>query len=504
MSLARLYSRALKGIEAKEVIVEVHVASGLPSFSIVGLPDTEVKESRDRVRSAIQMSGFEFPARRITVNLAPADLPKESSRYDLPIALGILIAAKLIKSKLPIEEFEFAGELALDGTLRRTTGALAIAYNARSSLRAFILPKENAHEASLIKDLKIYPASHLIQVIEHLSNKQSLSLEDGLMDQKLTYFEENKYDFKEVKGQISVKKALEIAASGRHSILMIGNPGCGKSMLARRFTSILPPLEDKEAIETASIYSLKANNFDINLWKRPPFREPHHTSSSASLIGGGIYPKPGEISLAHNGVLFLDELLEFERKVLEVLREPLESKKVCISRANNQITFPADFQLIAAMNPCPCGNLGHQSKVCKCTELQVNRYVSKLSAPLMDRIDLIVKVPQIEVQELETITDGESSLQIRDRIIKSREYQLKRQGKLNYDLTNKEVEEYCSLDNKAKELTNQVVNKYGLSARAYYRLLKTSRTIADLEEEANIKSHHIAQATLYRKVFNER
>jgi magnesium chelatase family protein len=500
MGLAKLYSRALNGIQAPQVVVEVHVANGLPSFSIVGLLDTEVKESRDRVRSAIQMSGFEFPARRITVNLAPADLPKESGRYDLPIAVGVLLASSLITTKLNTDKFEFAGELALDGSLRKINGALAIAYNARKSLRGFLLPEESALEASLVPGVIIYPAASLSRVIQHLTGEVQLveTIGLGLSDHG---FVDNCLDFNQVKGQILVKDALEIAASGRHSVLLVGNPGCGKSMLAQRLITILPTLTADEAIETAAITSLSQGGFNLTSWGRVPFRQPHHSSSRAAIVGGGISPKPGEISLAHNGVLFLDEIPEFARNVLEVLREPLETRKINIARANHKVEFPADFQLIAAMNPCPCGNFGHQQKGCKCSPEQRLRYIAKLSAPLLDRIDLMVDMPHLSADELQTLPSGEASGSIRQRVIQARKVQLERQNKLNYELNNQEIEKYCELEKKAAELLSQICNKLGLSARAYYRLLKVARTIADLNNAELIDAAHIARSSMYKKSF---
>ncbi|MFN8770485.1 MAG: YifB family Mg chelatase-like AAA ATPase [Neisseriaceae bacterium] len=499
MGLAKLHARSLKGMNALEVMVEVHVANGLPSFSIVGLPDVEVKESRDRVRSAIQMSGFDFPARRITVNLAPADLPKDSGRYDLAIALGVLIGAGLVKCRVNVSDYEFAGELALDGGLRKINGALAISYCAVQNRRAFILPIDNATEAGLVDGVKIYAAKNLNQVIRFLTGEEEIK--PYLPAQEiLTEFEDNVLDFTQVKGQLSVKKALEIAAAGRHSALMVGNPGCGKSMLAQRLTTILPELPTDKAIETASIYSL-TGDFNLKQWRKIPFRHPHHTTSSVALVGGGSTPKPGEISLAHNGVLFLDELLEFDRKVLEVLREPLETKKINIARANQKVEFPADFQLIAAMNPCPCGNKGHQQNVCKCSPEQISRYTDKLSGPLLDRIDIVIQIPQINVNEIQSMPLGDKSSAIRDRVINSQNLQMKRQGKLNYCLNNEEIEMFCGLEKDAKNLLSQLSDKMGLSARAYYRLIKVARTIADLEEFEYISSQHIAQSAQYRKIF---
>lgn len=495
--IAKIYSRALTGMDAPQVVVEVHVASGLPSFSIVGLPDTEIKESRDRVRSAIQNSGFDFPARRITVNLAPADLPKESSRYDLPIALGIVLAAKLIKPVINIDEYEFAGELALDGGLRVVKGALAMAFGIHNQKRKFILPLDSAKEASLIDGLEIYGADSLNSVLKHISNESALpklkyQLETGPINTIL--------DIAQVKGQIATKKALEIAAAGRHSLLMIGNPGCGKSMLAERIQTILPNLPTDKSIETASLYSMSNIGFNPSMWQKTPFRSPHHSTSAVALVGGGSNPKPGEISLSHNGILFLDELPEFDRKVLEVLREPLESKKISISRANKKVDYLADFQLIAAMNPCPCGNKGHPQKICKCSVEQINRYSAKISAPLLDRIDIVVEVPSLSASELQNLQSGESSATILKRIENARLKQLNRQNKLNYELSNEEIENLCKLDTKTSNLVKQICEKQGLSARGYYRMLKLSLTIADLDSDDIVNIKHISLASQYKRI----
>jgi magnesium chelatase family protein len=503
MSLAKLYARGIFGTNAPEVIVEVHVSAGLPSFSIVGMPDTAVRESRDRVRSAIQLSGFDFPARRITVNLAPAELPKESGRYDLAIALGILIASKKINIGRNLEDYEFAGELALDGTIRAVNGALAMAYSASKSKRTFILPSINAKEASLIDNIVVYGIDSLNHIIKFLTNEieleQNISLENSL-----TIENSSALDFNQVKGQLVAKKALEIAASGRHSILLVGNPGCGKSMLASRLVSILPQLSNQEAIETASIYSLSNTGFNFNQWKQIPFRQPHHSSSGIAIIGGGSNPKPGEISLAHNGVLFLDEVLEFDKKVLELLREPLETKKINISRAKFKVDYCADFQLVLAMNPCPCGNKGSNIHACKCSDEQVSRYVGKLSAPMLDRIDIVVNVPQLKINELESNKSlSNSSSEIKARVVASRELQLKRQKKLNYLLSNDDVHLYCVLDQNAKNILNKAIEKFGLSTRSYYKILKVSRTIADLDFCEYIDASHIAQALQYKSMIQK-
>jgi magnesium chelatase family protein len=446
------------------------------------------------------MSGFDFPARRITVNLAPADLPKESGRYDLPIALGVLIASGLIKPELDYSKFEFAGELALDGILRKINGALAMAYNAKESKRGFVLPVENAVEASFIENLQVYKANSLNQVIEYLCCTKPLICEtyNKITDHWLL---DSNLDFNQVKGQVGVKAALEIAAAGRHSLLMVGNPGCGKSMLSERLITILPNLNNTQALETASIHSLTKDEVAITNWGKIPFRHPHHSSSAVAMVGGGSNPKPGEISLAHNGVLFMDEMPEFDRKVLEVLREPLESKKISISRANYKVEYPADFQLIAAMNPCPCGNKGHSKNLCKCSSEQVARYQAKISAPLLDRIDLVIQMPLLNPEEFNHIATGESSQIIRTRVIKAREIQLNRQNKLNYELNNQEIERFCSLETKALELLKHSTQRLGLSARAYYRVLKVSRSIADLAGCEQINMAHIAQSIQYRYIF---
>lgn len=498
MSIAKLNSRALTGMSAPQVIVEVHVASGLPSFSIVGLPDTEIKESRDRVRSAIQNSGFDFPARRITVNLAPADLPKDSSRYDLPIALGILIASGLVKPQIDMEQFEFAGELALDGTLRPVKGILAMTFGVNENNRQFIMPMQNIQEAVIIESIVVYGIESLKQIVAHLEGTVILPQAKRKLPQKDPQHKTH-MDFIDVKGQIAVKKALEIAAAGRHSLLMLGAPGSGKSMLASRINSILPPLSEGEAISTASLHSLSNQGFNPDSWAVPPFRNPHHTISSVALVGGGSNPKPGEISLAHNGVLFLDELPEFDRKVLEVLREPLETKKISISRAQHKVEYFADFQLLAAMNPCPCGNFGHPQKSCRCSPEQINRYRAKISGPLLDRIDIVVEVPALLPAELQGFSNGESSTTIKERVSAARNRQLQRQQKLNYQLTNQEIEQFCQLDRESNKLLQQMIERQGLSARSYYRQLKLARTIADLDNSEQIEIKHLAQASQYKR-----
>ncbi len=496
MSLAVLYSRALAGMQAPLVTVETHIANGLPSFNIVGLADTEVKESKDRVRAALQNAQFKIPAQRITINLAPADLPKESGRFDLPIALGILAATGQIpKDKL--DQYEWAGELALTGELRPIHGALAMTYHASQSGRSFILPQQNAAEAALVKKATIYAAKSLLQICAHLSGHEPLPIYHNDPEAPT----ENYPDLDEVKGQAHAKRALEIAAAGGHSILMIGPPGTGKSMLAARFPGILPPMTEVEALESAAIQSLSNGSFNIDHWKRRPFRTPHHTASGIALVGGGSNPRPGEISLAMHGVLFLDELAEFDRKVLEVLREPLESGKITISRAARQAEFPAQFQLVAAMNPCPCGYLGHPSGKCHCTPDQIARYRGRISGPLLDRIDLQIEVPAIPQEELmRHNVIGEKSSVIRARVTESHQRQLNRQGKTNSQLSVKEIDQHCALDTASENLLKQAISRLNLSARAYHRILKVARTIADLAGIEKINNQHIAEAIQYRRL----
>ncbi len=498
MPLAVLYSRALNGMHAPLVTVETHIANGLPSFTIVGLPETEVKESRDRVRAALQTAHFKIPAQRITVNLAPADLPKESGRFDLPIALGILAASGQIPADA-LSQYEWAGELALTGELRPIHGALAMTYSAAQSGRSFVLPQHNAAEAALVKQAQIYAAQSLLQICSHLTGDQPLPVYHNPPEQHNII--PDYPDMAEVKGQAQAKRALEIAAAGNHSLLMIGPPGTGKSMLAARFPGILPPMTESEALESAAIQSLGHGGFNISNWKRRPYRTPHHTASGVALVGGGSHPRPGEISLAMHGVLFLDELAEFDRKVLEVLREPLESGKITISRAARQAEFPARFQLIAAMNPCLCGYLGHPSGRCHCTPDQVTRYRARISGPLLDRIDLQIEVPAVPQAELmRQQTTNEKSETIRQRIEKSYQRQINRQGKANNQLSVQEIDQFCAPDSDSENLLKQAITRLNLSARAYHRILKVARTIADLSGEDNIGKRHIAEAIQYRRL----
>ncbi|SHM20609.1 magnesium chelatase family protein [Nitrosospira sp. Nsp11] len=499
MPLAILYSRAISGMEAPLVTVEVHIANGLPSFTIVGLPEAEVKESKDRVRAALQNAQFEFPARRITVNLAPADLPKESGRFDLPIALGILAATGQTPAD-KLDRYEWAGELALTGELRAIRGALAMTYGASRSGRSFVLPAQNAPEAALVKEAAVYPATSLLQICAHLAGREPLQLHkaSSVAGTETSTFQHP--GMEEVKGQAHAKRALEIAAAGGHSVLMVGPPGTGKSMLAARLPGILPSMTEEEALESAAMQSLSSSGFNVANWKRRPYRSPHHTASGVALVGGGSNPRPGEISLAMNGVLFLDELPEFDRKVLEVLREPLESGRITISRAARQADFPARFQLIAAMNPCLCGYLGHYSGKCHCTPDQVARYRGKISGPLLDRIDIQVEVPAVPQEDLMRQAQGEASKAIRERVELAYQRQVARQGKANAHLAVKDIDRYCMPDALGETLLKQAISRLNFSARAYHRVLKVARTIADLAASETIASAHIAEAVQYRKL----
>ncbi|MDR2195205.1 MAG: YifB family Mg chelatase-like AAA ATPase [Gallionellaceae bacterium] len=492
MSLAVLHSRALSGMDAAPVTVEVHLSNGLPRFTIVGLPETEVKESSERVRAALMSCQFEFPARRITVNLAPADLPKESGRFDLPIALGILAASGQIPAHR-LSEYEYAGELALTGELRAIRGALAMVHHAAHCGRAFILPAANADEAALVQSAAVYPANSLLQVVAHLSGRETLTRRQPRTDKAEQHFP----DMQEVKGQAQAKRALEVAAAGGHSMLMCGPPGTGKSMLAARFPGILPPMSETEALESAAMQSL-GGAFDVSRWKIRPFRSPHHTASAVALVGGGSDPRPGEISVAMHGVLFLDELPEFDRRVLEVLREPLESGRITISRAARRAEFRAQFQLIAAMNPCPCGHFGHYDGKCRCTPDQIMRYRNRISGPLLDRLDIQLTVPAVPRENLLKAADGESSETMRQRVTAARERQLARQGKPNAQLGASETDTLCAPDEGGAALLQQAIARLDLSARACHRILRVARTIADLSKSERLLTAHIAEAVQYR------
>lgn len=494
MSLAIVHSRAMIGIEASAVLVEIHLANGLPAFNLVGLPDLEVKESRERVRAALAVCGFEFPNRRITVNLAPADLPKSSGLFDLPIAVGILAASGQLPLE-PLNDFEFAGELGLSGELRSVRGALGMAWAAQAVGRTLILPAESAAEAALLSSASVRSANHLMQVCRHLLGSDQLPLATPVAIEAPPATP----DLSEVKGQQQAKRALEIAAAGRHSLLLIGPPGTGKSMLAQRLPGLLPEMSELEALEAARIQSLGRERLDASRFGIRAYRSPHHTASAVALVGGGSVPQPGEISLAHHGVLFLDELPEFDRKVLEVLREPLESQKIHIARAAHSTEFPADFQLIAAMNPCPCGFLGHPKKACRCTPDQIARYRGKLSGPFMDRIDLVIEVPLLPETTLLAAATGESSALVRKRVATAHQMQAARQNTPNSRLSGKLLEQHCPLDEEARGLLQSAIQKLSLSARATHRVLKVARTIADLAGDEAISTAHIAEAIQYRR-----
>ncbi len=494
MSLAIINSRAQVGTVAPEVVVEVHLARGLPRFAIVGLPETVVKESRDRVRAAIINSNFEFPSKRVSVNLAPADLPKEGGRFDLPIALGVLAATQQIP-KATLHDKIFLGELAFSGDLRDIGGSLIAALSLQGSAKSLVLPKNCAAQAALVQGVNVYGVSSLLELTGILNGLDTFSETIPAEIPAQTKYP----DMSEVTGQTFSKLALEVAASGAHSVLMMGSPGTGKSMIASRLPGILPQMSEQEALETAAIKSLIDKDWQPENWRCRPFRSPHHSASGAALIGGGTIPKPGEISQAHNGVLFLDELTEFDRRSLELLREPLEAGYIHISRAAIQLKFLSRFIFIAAANPCKCGYLGDPSGKCKCTPDQIQRYLSKLSGPLLDRIDIQLYVPKVPHYELRNHNTGsESSAEIRERVIITRSIQHQRQGKLNSQLSTKEIEDYCVLDDKGYDLLDRVMLQFNMSARGYHRILKLSRTIADMKNASRIAVAHLSTAIKMR------
>jgi magnesium chelatase family protein len=504
MSLAVIHSRALHALNAAEVTVEVHLANGLPSFTLVGLADTEVKEARERVRAAIQNSGLEFPAnKRVTVNLAPADLPKESGRFDLPIAIGILCASGQLDAK-QVDRFEFAGELSLGGDLRPVRGALAMALALHrkrgGAARALVLPHASAREAALVEGLAIHGAAHLLEVVAALrpsGDGPGEPLPRAVAEARAAA--PQRPDLREVKGQAGAKRALEIAAAGGHSVLMLGSPGTGKSMLAQRFAGILPPLSTGDALESAAVLSL-TGAFTPDRWGERICRAPHHTASSVALVGGGSPPRPGEISLAHHGVLFLDEFPEFQRSALEALREPLETGRIVISRAARQAEFPAQFQLIAAMNPCPCGHLGSQLRACRCTPDAVARYQGRISGPLLDRIDVQVEVPAVAPEALAAAPDGEPSAVIAERVRAARELALARQGCINAALAGDALDRHAALDEAGTRFLQTAASRLGWSARGFHRVLRVARTIADLTASDSLAVPHLAEAIQYRRV----
>jgi len=491
---------------APPVTVEVHLANGLPSFTLVGLADTEVKEARERVRAALANSGFEFPFnKRITVNLAPADLPKASGRFDLPIAVGILAAMGQIPTD-DLDSHEFVGELSLGGELRPIRGALAMALSLQQLVSTvaltLVLPKTNAAEAALIEGLAIKGVSHLRELIEAMQNKDktALLMPTGAADQKAVT--DHRFDLRDVKGQGAAKRALEVSAAGGHNMLMVGPPGTGKSMLAQRLTSLLPVLTNQEALAAAAIRSLDGP-CDLSRWRQRVVRAPHHTASSVALVGGGSPPRPGEISLAHCGILFLDELPQFSRPALEALREPLETGHITISRAARRHDFPAQFQLIAAMNPCPCGYLGHPTRTCRCTPEQVMRYQGRLSGPLLDRIDIHVEVPAVPPEVLAQAADGDSSALVAERVQLARQRQISRQGCLNHALQGQGLDDHIEADNAAMVFLQQACVRLSWSNRAFHRVLRLARTLADLDESDTVIVKHMAEAIQYRRVLTQ-
>lgn len=498
MPLAIVHSRANLGMRAPEVTIEVHLSKGLPGLCIVGLPEKAVKESKDRVRSAIINNGFDFPVSRMVINLAPADLPKEGGRFDLPIALGILAASDQIPQDA-LAQYEMVGELGLTGNLNVVKGVLPMALATGNAKRALILPMENTQEASLAVGLVIYAASHLRDVCAHLTGYCLISPYHDKND--ITTALQHYPDMADVRGQHHARRALEIAATGGHSILFSGSPGAGKTMLSSRLPGILPEMTTKESQETAIVYSVSTSGFDRKYWKKRPFRAPHHTASSAALVGGGSPPKPGEISLAHNGVLFLDELPEFNRHVLEALREPIESGVISISRASYQEQFPSRFQLVAAMNPCPCGYAGDSSGRCHCTAEMISRYQNRLSGPLLDRIDMHVVVLPLSTHALldNKAEQAESSDVVRKRVLAARAKQMERSRCINAQLSPEKVAKYCCIDKKDHAFLENAMEKLRLSARAYHRILTLSRTIADLDNDEWIEQVHLQEALSYRR-----
>jgi len=507
--LVKTYGSAVNGIHATTITIEVDVTAGI-KFYLVGLPDNAVKESEQRIRAALQNNGYRIPGKKIIINMAPADIRKEGSSYDLPLAIGILAASGQMKSN-KISDYVIMGELSLDGGLHHIKGALPIAVKAREEgYKGIILPKENAREAAIVNDLEVLGVDNIKQLIDFFNGE--IELEKTELDTRAEFYaalNDNIPDFSDVKGQENIKRALEIAAAGGHNVIMIGPPGSGKTMLAKRMSGILPPLTLQEALETTKIHSVSGKmSANDTLMTSRPFRSPHHTISDVALVGGGTNPQPGEISLAHNGVLFLDELPEFKRTVLEVMRQPLEDRVVTISRAKSTVDYPASFMLISSMNPCPCGYYNHPEKDCSCPPGMVQKYLNKISGPLLDRIDLHVEVTPVSFSELSSKAKEESSLEIRNRVIESREIQESRYSEddtvhANAQMSSKQLQKFCKLDKESSEMLKMAMEKLNLSARAYDRILKVSRTIADLSDSENIESQHIAEAIQYRSLDRE-